>query len=131
MGKIIKYNDYDLNEGVRDLMTPKNPRDAVNNILKDPQGWRFSNSVNALEVIKEGGLFEIMTEEDYLKIAEWAKGDIELHIKDPSSGQKNNIVWFMNKYGSGKWFINIDTGRASEIDGPGAGWAAKMLKEIL
>ena len=25
MDKIIKYSDYELNEGVRDLMTPKSP----------------------------------------------------------------------------------------------------------
>jgi len=130
MDKIIKYSDYELNEGVREFMTPKNPQEAIKNILENPKGFRYSNAVNALEVIKEGGLLEFMTDEDNLKIAEMAKDDFE-RKRDTTAGQKKNIVWFMNRYGGGKWFINTDTGKSSEIDGSDSRWAAKMLKEIL
>ena len=109
MERIVKYGEYEVNEGVRDLMTPKSPQDAIKNILEHPHGYRWSDAVNALEQMKEGGLLEVMTEDDRKRIAEMAKSD-RITTKDRSSGQHKNIVCFMNRYGGGQWFINIEDG---------------------
>lgn len=133
MNKIVKYNEYDLNEGVRDLMTPKSPegiRDKIDEIITNPEGIHLWDAMNVLNKLKDAQILTYLTEEEGKRIAELALSDEKL-MSHVATGKQDNILWFMNRYGGGKYFINLDNGRIHEIDGPGAGEAAKMLKEIL
>jgi hypothetical protein len=134
MGKIIKYSDYEVNEGVRELMTPVTPegiREKINDIISNPTGNCRSDVVNVLEKLKEKKVFPFLNEEEGKKIAQIALSDDKYVMSHIATGRAGNILWFMNRYGGGRFFINLDNGRISEIDGLCCGNAVKMLKEIL
>ena len=107
MSRIIKYSDYELNEGVRDKMTPKPTEDIKNTFDKIYKEIEGKDILDKLEILNNKKVLRYLDEKQSIALfREMLKNNDKDNFK--VTGQNDEFYLFDNKAGNGMFIFNKD-----------------------
>lgn len=130
MGNIIRFNDYQINEGIRDKMTPKSEDDVKKSIDRFMEDLDNKTAKEIIEKLSNNKVLQYLDKDNRDKLVKSILSNKEI-VEDEFTFDFDNFITCTNTQGNGRIIINLQNNKIYEVGLFAAKEVIMALKQLL